>query len=71
LKLFESKSNALVGLDIGVSAVKLIELKGSASSPSLAGLAVQPVPPGAISENTVADVDKVIEAVRQVTYADL
>jgi type IV pilus assembly protein PilM len=63
LRLFESKSNALVGLDIGVSAVKLVELKGSPSSPSLSGWAVQPIPPGAVSENAVADVEKVIEAV--------
>ena len=63
MRLFESKSSALVGLDIGVSAVKLVELKGSAASSSLAGWAVQPIPPGAVSENTVADVDKVIEAV--------
>ncbi len=63
MRLFESKSNALVGLDIGVSAVKLVELKGPAHAPGLAGWAVQPMASGAVSENAVADVEKVIDAI--------
>ena len=55
---------ALVGLDIGSSAVKAVELRRGRRACSLAALAVAPLPAGAVHDGAIADRDAVAQTVR-------
>lgn len=61
--MFSSKSKPLIGIDIGSSSVKLVELSTSARKPRLAAWAVEPMPNGAIAENTIANPQDVVDAI--------
>ena len=61
--MFASKSKPLVGIDIGSSSVKLVELVMSSRKPRLAAWAIEPMPSGAISENTIANPTQVVETI--------
>jgi type IV pilus assembly protein PilM len=52
-RLFNPRTEA-AGLEIGTSALKVIELKGG-SPPSLVTLAMRPMPPGLVQEDQVVD----------------
>lgn len=52
-RLFHPRTEA-AGLEIGTSALKVVELKGGAP-PSLVSLAMRPMPPGLIQEDQVVD----------------
>lgn len=52
-RLFNPRTEA-AGLEIGTSALKVIELKGG-SPPSLVTLAMRPMPPGLVQEDQVLD----------------
>ena len=64
---FARKQRALLGVDIGSSAVKLVELSpASASRPEhfrVQSLAFEPLPPHTLVEKKIADVSRVSEAV--------
>ena len=64
MPLFRSK--CLVGLDIGSSAVKAIELERSGKGHRVAAIAVEPVPPGSIVDGAVIDPTAVTDAVRRI-----
>ena len=61
-----ARNKGLVGLDIGSSAVKAIELKPSGKGYKVGAVAVEPVPPDSIVDGSIVDSAAVTEAVRRV-----
>src|SRR5690349_24577856 len=59
------KSKAVVGLDIGSSAVKAIELKPSGKGFKVTAFAVEPVPPDSIVDGAIIDGTAVADAIRR------
>ena len=59
------KSKAVVGLDIGSSAVKAVELKAAGKGFKVVGFAVEPVPPDSIVDGAIIDGEAVVEAIRR------
>lgn len=60
------KSKGIVGLDIGSSAVKAVELKAVGSGYRVAAFASQPVPPDSIVDGAIIDAGAVTDAVRRI-----
>ena len=60
------RSKGLIGLDIGSSTIKAIELKPSGKAFKVGAVAVQPVPPESIVDGSIIDSAAVTEAVRRV-----
>ena len=54
------KPKAVVGLDIGSSAVKAVELKPSGKQYQVAAFASEPVPADAIVDGAIIDADAVV-----------
>jgi type IV pilus assembly protein PilM len=61
-----SKSKAVVGLDIGSSAVKAVELKAAGKSFKVAAFAIESVPPDSIVDGAIIDGAAVADAIRRV-----
>ncbi|MCM3880419.1 MAG: pilus assembly protein PilM [Vicinamibacterales bacterium] len=61
-----SKSRSVVGLDIGSSAVKAVELKASGKGFRVAAFGSEPVPPDSIVDGAIIDGTAVAEAIRRV-----
>lgn len=53
-----------IGLDIGSSSIKLVQVKASRKSYSLQNFGIEPLPPGAIVEGAIANPTAVSEAIR-------
>jgi len=64
--LFGKKTNILIGLDISSTSVKLLELSQSNGSYRVESYAVEPLPPNAVVEKNISDVEGVGEAVKRV-----
>jgi len=64
--LFGKKTNILLGLDISSTSVKLLELSYSNDKYRVEAYAVEPLPPNAVVEKNISDVEGVGEAVRRV-----
>jgi type IV pilus assembly protein PilM len=64
---FAVKRREAFGLDIGSSAVKVVQLRQAGSSHALAALATVPVPPEAMTEGTIKEPAAVIEAIKEAT----
>lgn len=60
------KSTAMVGLDISSTAVKLLELSQSGSRYRVESYAVVPLPPNAVVEKSIADIEAVGAAINRV-----
>jgi type IV pilus assembly protein PilM len=60
------KSKAVVGLDIGSSAVKAVELKASGKGYKVVAFAVRPVPPDSIVDGAIIDGAAVADSIRRV-----
>ena len=60
------KSKSVVGLDIGSSAVKAVELKPAGKGFRVAAYGEEPVPADAIVDGAIIDAGAVAEAIRQV-----
>jgi type IV pilus assembly protein PilM len=60
------KSKAVVGLDIGSSAVKAVELKAVGKGFKVVAFAIQPVPPDSIVDGAIIDGAAVADAIRRV-----
>ena len=60
------KSKSVVGLDIGSSAVKAVELKAAGKGFRVAAYGEEPVPADAIVDGAIIDAGAVAEAIRQV-----
>lgn len=64
--LFKNKSNVLLGLDISSTSVKLLELSRANDRYRVESYAVEPLPPNAVVEKNISDVEGVGEAIRRV-----
>jgi type IV pilus assembly protein PilM len=64
------KSKALVGLDIGSSAVKAVELRPAGRGYRVAAFGSQPVPADAIVDGAIIDAGAVAESIRRVFEAN-
>jgi type IV pilus assembly protein PilM len=64
--VFFSKKRSVVGLDIGSSAIKAVELKASGKGFRVAAFGSEPVPPDSIVDGTIIDGTAVAEAIRRV-----
>ena len=62
MKLFSSKSKAVIGIDIGTHSIKLVELAGSYANPRVIAWGLAPLPLGAFSENTIANSELISDA---------
>lgn len=60
-----NRSKPVVGLDIGSSAVKAIELKKSGRGFKVTAIGVEPVPPDSIVDGAIMDAGAVTDAVRR------
>ena len=60
------KSKSVIGLDIGSSAVKAVELKPAGKGFRVAAYGSEPVPPDAIVDGAIIDAGAVAEAIRNV-----
>src|SRR5881296_140722 len=58
-------SKAVVGLDIGSSAVKAVELKPSGKGFKVTAFAIEPVPPDSIVDGAIIDGTAVADAIRR------
>ena len=59
------KAKSVVGLDIGSSAVKAVELRVAGKGYQVAAIATEPVPPDSIVDGTIVDGGAVAEAIRR------
>ncbi|MDH3216868.1 MAG: type IV pilus assembly protein PilM [Candidatus Krumholzibacteria bacterium] len=64
MKLFSKKSNSSVGLDIGSSFIKVVEIDHSKSEPLLKSYSITKLPPEAIVEGEIMDRSLVIEGIQ-------
>ena len=63
--LFFRRSKTLMGLDIGSSAVKAIELKPAGKGYRVAAIGIEPIPPDSIVDGAIIDGGAVADAVRR------
>ena len=64
-QLFFRRTKSLMGLDIGSSAVKAIELKPSGKGYKVTAIGVEPIPPDSIVDGAIIDGGAVADAVRR------
>jgi type IV pilus assembly protein PilM len=62
---FFGKERESFGLDIGSSAIKIVQLRREHETVRLAALAIVPLPPQAITDSGIKDASTVIEAIRE------
>ncbi|KKX63931.1 pilus assembly protein PilM [Pseudomonas putida] len=63
LGLFNKKARSLLGIDISSTSVKLLELSRQGSGYRVETYAVEPLPPGAVIEKNITELDGVGQAV--------
>ena len=66
MALFGKKTNILLGLDISSTSVKLLELSQANEAYKVESYAVEPLPPNAVVEKNISDVEGVGEAIKRV-----
>ena len=66
MALFGKKTNILLGLDISSTSVKLLELSQNNGAFKVESYAVEPLPPNAVVEKNISDVEGVGEAIKRV-----
>jgi type IV pilus assembly protein PilM len=66
LMAFFGKVKTVIGLDIGSSAVKAVEVKPSGKGYKVTAFAAEPVPPDAIVDGAIIDATSVADAIRRV-----
>ena len=64
--LLKKKPNSLLGLDISSTSVKLLELSRNNGRYRVEAYAVEPLPPNAVVEKNISDVEGVGEAIKRV-----
>ena len=62
--MFKKKRQLALGIDIGTSAVKVVEMSESRDRYKVERFAVEPLPRNIIVENAITDIDRVSKAVR-------
>ena len=68
MQLFRRTKN-LVGLDIGSSAVKAVELKPAGKGFRVTAFGIEPLPPDSIVDGAIIDGGAVIDAIQRLFYA--
>lgn len=63
--LFKPKQQAVLGLDISSTAIKLLELSRNGDRVRVESYAVEPLPANSVIEKNIADVDAVGEAIKR------
>jgi len=66
LGLFTKKANTLLGIDISSTSVKLLELSRSGNRDRVEAYAVEPLPPNAVVEKNIAELEGVGQALQRV-----
>ncbi|MDP6375831.1 MAG: pilus assembly protein PilM [Pseudomonadales bacterium] len=66
MALFSKKSNILLGLDISSTSVKLLALSKNFDRYRVEAYAVEPLPPNAVVEKNISDVEAVGEVIKRV-----
>ncbi len=66
MALFGKKTNILLGLDISSTSVKLLELSQNNNSYRVESYSVEPLPPNAVVEKNISDVEGVGDAIKRV-----
>ena len=64
MKLFGTKSPPVMGLDIGSSSIRLLQLSRHGSSYRIDHFAIEPLPPGVIVEKSVQDIEAISDAIQ-------
>jgi type IV pilus assembly protein PilM len=64
--LFQKKQQAVLGLDVSSTSVKLLELSRSGAGFRVESYSVRPLPPSAVVEKNIAEQEAVAEAIRRV-----
>ena len=64
MQLFKKAKKRLLGLDIGSSAVKFVDLKETSKGYELENCGTRPLPPETIVDGSVMDTTTVVEAIR-------
>lgn len=64
MKLLGTKSPPLIGLDIGSSSIRLLQLSRHGASYRIDHFAIEPLPSGVIVEKSVQDIEAISEAIR-------
>ncbi len=65
MKLFGSKSEPVIGLDIGSSSVRLLQLSEQGTGYRIEHFAIEPVSAGAVAEKSVQDIEAVSAAIER------
>ena len=58
-------NNSLIAIDIGSSAIKMLELSGNAKRRRLKNFSVEPLPKGVVEQGTFVDPLVVIETLKK------
>jgi len=66
LRLFKKTANTLLGIDISSTSVKLLELSRSGGRYKVEAYAVEPLPPNAVVEKNIAEIEGVGQALARV-----
>ena len=64
--MFRKQKKSVVGLDIGSSAVKAVELKPTAKDFRVSAFGIEPVPPDAIVDGAIIDATAVANSIRRI-----
>ena len=64
MKIFGTKSPPVMGLDIGSSSIRLLQLSKHGSSFRIDHFAIEPLPSGVIVEKSVQDIDAISDAIQ-------
>jgi type IV pilus assembly protein PilM len=67
--LFLKNRSSILGVDISTSAVKVLQLGGNADRFQVEARALEPLPPGAVTDRNIADPDEVGNAIRRAVKA--
>lgn len=69
MKLFAKKARPMLGLDISTSSVKLIEISAVGDTYRVESFAAEAMPPNAMNDKVIADVEATAEAIRKCVKA--
>jgi type IV pilus assembly protein PilM len=64
LKLLGTKNPPIIGLDIGASSIRLLQLSSHGSSYRIEHFAIEPLPQGVIVEKSVQDIEAISDAIK-------
>ena len=66
--LYSIDMSTALGLDIGTSSIKYLEVTKDKSGPQVTSYGLIPTPPGAVQSEASADIDALVEAIKRVIH---